>query len=182
MPRPHPWPAANRVGDALHAHCRALFPICRSITGPGLRATLRYVAERIPLAIARGAERHAGCWTGTCRGNGTPRSASIRRLNGETVVDFARHSLHLLQYSHAVDRVVPIEELQRHLHSLPEQPDLIPYRTAYYSETWGFCLPHRLREGLRDPSYQVRIDADLGAGRPVLWRMRAAGRAGGARC
>ncbi len=150
-------------GEALHAHCRALFPICRSITGPGLRATLDYVAERIPLAI-RAVPTGTPVLDWTVPREWTPRAAWIRRLNGETVVDYARHSLHLLQYSRAVDRAVPTEELQRHLHSLPEQPDLIPYRTAYYSETWGFCLPHRLREGLTDEAYRVHIDADLAEG------------------
>ncbi len=151
------------TGEALHAHCRALFPICRSITGPGLRATLGYVAERIPLSM-REVPSGTPALDWTVPREWTPRSASIRRMDGETVVDFARHSLHLLQYSQAVDRVVPVEELQRHLHSLPDRPDLIPYRTAYYSETWGFCVPHRLREGLRDSSYRVRIDADLAPG------------------
>jgi aminopeptidase-like protein len=151
------------TGEALHAHCRALFGICRSITGPGLRATLGYLAERIPMAI-REVPSGTPVLDWTVPQEWTPRGAWIRRLDGETVVDFSRHSLHLLQYSKAVDRVVSNEELQRHLHSLPEQPDLIPYRTAYYSETWGFCLPHRLRESLRDASYRVRIDADLAPG------------------
>jgi len=151
------------TGQALHAHCAALFPICRSITGPGLRATLSYIGERIPLALR---EVPSGTpvldWTVPLEW--TPRAAWIRRLDGETVVDFAQHNLHLLQYSHAMDAVVPLEELQRHLHSLPDQPDLIPYRTAYYGSTWGFCLPHRLRETLQDEAYRVRIDAELAPG------------------
>ena len=156
-------PSVGVTGDALHAHCRALFAVCRSITGPGVRATLGYIAERIPLAI-REVPSGTPVLDWAVPQEWTPRSAWIRRLDGETVVDFSRHSLHLLQYSKAVDRVVPVEELQRHLHSLPEQPDLIPYRTAYYNETWGFCLPHRLRESLRDPFYRVHIDADLAPG------------------
>lgn len=151
------------IGEALHAHCRALFPICRSITGPGLRTTLRYIADRIPLTLKE-------VPTGTpvldwvAPNEWTPRSGWIKRLNGETVVDFAWNSLHLLQYSHAVDRVLSLDELQKHLYSLPEQPELIPYRTAYYSNTWGFCLAHRVREQMRDEAYQVFIDADLAPG------------------
>lgn len=156
-------PSLGVTGDALHAHCRALFALCRSLTGPGIRATLGYIAERIPLAI-REVPSGTPVLDWAAPQEWTPRSAWIRRLDGETVVDFSRHSLHLLQYSKAVDRVVPVEELQRHLHSLPEQPDLIPYRTAYYGDTWGFCLPHRLRESLRDASYRVHIDADLAPG------------------
>jgi len=156
-------PPARVTGEALHAHCRALYSVCRSITGPGLRTTLGYVAERLPLAI-REVPSGTPVLDWTVPREWTPRSACISSLTGETVVDFARHSLHLLQYSKAVDRLVSNEELQRHLHSLPEQPDLIPYRTAYYSDTWGFCLPHRLRETMTDASYRVRIDADLAPG------------------
>ncbi|MBL6078887.1 DUF4910 domain-containing protein [Belnapia sp. T18] len=151
------------MGEALHAHCAVLFPICRSITGPGLRETLRYVGARIPLEIH---EVPSGTpvldWT--VPREWVPRSAWIRRLDGTTVVDFAEHNLHLLQYSHAMDAVVPLAELQRHLHSIPEQPELVPYRTAYYSDGWGFCLPHRLRESLGDEAYRVHIDAELKEG------------------
>lgn len=153
----------DAMGEALHGHCRALFAVCRSITGPGLRTTLGYIADRIPLTL-REVPSGTPVLDWAVPREWTPRRAWIRRLDGGTVVDFADHSLHLLQYSKAVDRVVPIEELQRHLHSLPDQPDLIPYRTAYYSETWGFCLPHRLRESLHDESYRVLIDADLAPG------------------
>jgi aminopeptidase-like protein len=70
----------------------------------------------------------------------TVRGASIRTLTGQEVVNFSNNNLHLVQYSRPVDRVIQVEELQKHLHSIPEQPDLVPYRTAYYSDTWGFCL------------------------------------------
>ena len=155
--------ASGVTGAALHAHCTALLPLCRSITGPGLRATLRYLAERIPLEICE-VPSGTRVFDWTIPLEWTPRAAWIRRLDGSTVVDFAEHNLHLLQYSHGLDRVGPLEELQRHLHSLPDQSDLIPYRTGYYAGTWGFCLPHRLRESLRDDAYRVRIDADLAPG------------------
>jgi aminopeptidase-like protein len=54
-----------------------------------------------------------------------------------------------------------LEELKRHLHTLPEQPELIPYRTSYYTENWGFCMPHRQLESLRDETYEVVIDSSL---------------------
>jgi aminopeptidase-like protein len=156
------WGAAAS-GEDLHAHCAALFPLCRSITGPGLRRTLGYVAARIPLEIH---EVPSGTqvldWT--VPREWVPRSAWIRRLDGSTVVDFTNHNLHLLQYSRAIDAVLPLAELQRHLHSIPDQPELIPYRTAYYSRGWGFCLPHRLRESLCDEAYRVHIDADFKQG------------------
>ena len=109
----------SRIGEALHAHCSALFPICRSITGEGLRRTLRYVADRLPLELR---EVPTGTrvlhWEIPREWN--PRAAWIRTLSGDTVADFAAHNLHLVQYSHAVpERTVPTDELRRHLHSLP---------------------------------------------------------------
>jgi aminopeptidase-like protein len=89
------------------------------------------------------------------------REAHISRLDGTRVVDFAAHNLHILQYSQAVDRVVPIGELRQHLHTLPETPDWIPYRTSYYRETWGFCLTQRQLETMTDPAYRVVIDTSL---------------------
>ena len=154
---------ADGIGQRLHAHAAALFPICRSITGEGLRSTLAYIGRHIPLTVT---EVPSGTevldWVVPLEWNS--RAAAIRRMTGEAVVDFADHSLHLLQYSQAVDRVVPLGELDQHLHSLPNQPDLIPYRTAYYAQTWGFCLPHRIRLAMTDPEYRVAIDADLAPG------------------
>jgi len=92
------------------------------------------------------------------------REAWIETLGGERVVDFARHALHLLNYSVPVDRVVPIEELRRHLHTLPDHPDWIPYRTSYYAENWGFCLTQRQADTLTEPAYRVRIDSSLAPG------------------
>ena len=149
--------------ETLFAHAAALYPICRSITGNGLRQTLRYVASHIPAELR---EVPSGTpvldWQVPLEWN--VNSATLETAEGETIVDFARHNLHLLQYSHPVDRIVPLEELQSHLHSLPDQPDLIPYRTAYYADTWGFCLPHRERLRLAEPAYRVRIDTTLSHG------------------
>jgi aminopeptidase-like protein len=156
-------PAHDGIGQRLMAHVEALFPLPRSITGPGLRATLDHIGAEIPLTrheVPTG-ERVLD-WE--VPREWTPRAAVLERLDGTRLLDFAENNLHLLGYSVPVDRVVPLEELQRHLHSLPGQPDLIPYRTSYYAEDWGFCLPHRLRGTLRDDAYRVRIDAGLSPG------------------
>jgi aminopeptidase-like protein len=159
MNAPCPTPPAAR----LMAHVEALFPLPRSITGPGLRATLDHIGREIPL---RRHEVPSGTavldWV--VPPEWTPRAAVLETLDGRPLVDFARHSLQLVGYSVPVDRVVPTPELQRHLHSLPAQPDLIPYRTSYYAAEWGFCLPHRLRETLTDAAYRVRIDTRLAPG------------------
>lgn len=152
-------------GRDLHAHVEALFPLLRSITGEGLRRTLRYVADHLPAPLElREVPSGTAVFDWEVPPEWTVRGAAIRTLAGEAVVDMARNNLHLVQYSRPVDRVVPRDELERHLHSLPDQPGLIPYRTAYYADTWGFCLSHRDRLALRDPEYRVRIDADLAPG------------------
>ena len=154
-------PAALQA--SLAAHAAELYPIPRCITGDGLRMTLRYLAAQMPLEIH---EVPTGTpvldWEVPREWN--VRGATLQTLDGRTIVDVADHALHLLQYSVPVDRVVEIAELQQHLYSLPEQPGLIPYRTAYYADSWGFCLAHRVRETLRENAYRVRIDTTLQAG------------------
>lgn len=151
------------VGRRLHDHVAALYPICRSITGDGLRRTLEDIARRIPLAIT---ELPSGApaldWTIPPEWN--VRGATLSTLSGRVVLDFAAHNLHLVNYSVPLDRVVPRAELEAHLHSLPEQPELIPYRTSYYREDWGFCLSHRQRLALDEDAYRVRIDTSLRPG------------------
>lgn len=137
---------------------RDLYPICRSITGDGLRATLRYISSLIPIDIH---EIPSGttAFDWTVPEEWRIRDAFIADLSGRRLVDFRRHSLHILQYSVPIDRIVPRDELARHVHTLPDQPDLIPYRTAYFADTWGFCLSHRQWESMRDPEYRVVVDS-----------------------
>ena len=153
----------DSVGERMHALARRLYPHCRSITGNGVRETLRILGADLPLKIE---EVPSGTkvldWEVPEEWN--IRAAYIDRENGERVVDFADHNLHILQYSVPIDRTVPIDELRRHLHSLPEAPDLIPYRTAYYAKTWGFCLRHHTLEGMGDAAYRVHIDSTLAPG------------------
>ncbi len=151
------------IGEKLHAHVAELFPICRSITGEGLRATLRYIGNQIPLRLT---EVPSGTpvldWE--VPPEWTLRAATVETRDGRRVIDAARHNLHIVQYSEPVDRVVTRQELDAHLHSLPEQPALIPYRTSYYARNWGFCLAHRERQALADGEYRVRIDSTLAPG------------------
>ena len=153
----------SRAAAELQTHIDALFPICRSITGQGLRQTLGYIADKIPLRI-----REVPTGTAVLDWEIPPewnvRHAAIYTLAGDRVVDFSQHNLHLVQYSEPVDRIVSREELDTHLHSLPNQPDLIPYRTAYYRRTWGFCLSHRDRLALTDDAYRVVIVSTLEPG------------------
>ncbi len=141
----------------------AMYPICRSITGNGVRRTLDLVETVIPL------QRHE-VPTGTPAFDWeVPREWNIRDAyvadeTGRRVVDFRAHSLHVVGYSIPVRRRMTLDELQPHLHSRPDRPDWIPYRTSYYKEDWGFCLRHRDRERLAPGAYEVVIDAELSPG------------------
>jgi aminopeptidase-like protein len=140
-----------------------LFPICRSITGEGLRQSLDRVGALIPLQtheVPTGTQ--AFDWTVPKEWN--IRDAYIKSPDGRRVVDFRENSLHVVNYSAPVNARLSLRELRPHLHSLPDRPDWIPYRTTYYAETWGFCLSHRRLESLSDAEYDVVIDASLSDG------------------
>lgn len=150
-------------GQAMMDLVRELFPICRSITGNGVRDSLAILQERIPLEIR---EVPTGTrvldWTVPKEWN--IQAAYIATPAGRRVVDFDDSNLHVLQYSRPLDRILPIEELQEHLHSLSDMPDWIPYRTAYYSDDWGFCLTQRQRDALTERQYRVVIASSLEEG------------------
>jgi aminopeptidase-like protein len=153
-------PLIDDVGTEILALAARIFPICRSITGNGVRETLREVGAHIPLAIH---EVPTGTpvldWTIPREWN--IRDAWIKNERGEKIVDFKRSNLHVMSYSVPVQQRMSLAELKKHIYSLPDQPDLIPYRTSYYAENWAFCMPHRQFEALRDESYEVSIDSSL---------------------
>ncbi|HEY0495127.1 MAG TPA: DUF4910 domain-containing protein [Kutzneria sp.] len=140
-----------------------LYPVCRSITGNGLRRTLEIIGEQLELAVS---EVPTGTqvldWNVPREWN--IRDAWVKDASGRKVIDFAEHNLHIVGYSTPVHAVMPLAELRERLHTLPEQPTLIPYRTSYYSETWGFCLRHDVLESLPDGDYEVFIDSTLDDG------------------
>lgn len=148
--------------DALEL-VRRLFPICRSLTGDGVRETFDVLEEHIPLVrreIASGTEVFD--WFVPDEWN--IREAHITAPDGTRVVDFQRLNLHVVGYSEPVRATMPLETLRERLHTLPDQPDLIPYRTSYYHRTWGFCLSHRQLEELEPGDYEVVIDSTLEPG------------------
>ena len=144
----------------MHMLLRRLFPICRSITGPGVRETLDVLREYVPLAIHE-IPTGTAAFDWEVPREWRVRGAYIEGPDGVRVVDFAENNLHLVGYSVPVDSVMSLTELQPYLHSLPELPDAIPYVTSYYQESWGFCLSHRIREALEEGPYRVRIDSEL---------------------
>jgi aminopeptidase-like protein len=153
----------ENMGGDLHRFAAELYPICRSITGDGLRATLRAIGERIPLRIFEVPSGTAVLdWMVPHEWN--IRDAYIKDAAGNRLVDFCKHNLHVLNYSTAVRRKMPLAELKQHLCTLPEHPDWIPYRTSYYQEKWGFCLTHNQLLALNDQEYEVCIDSSLAPG------------------
>ena len=148
------------VGADMYDFIADLYPICRSITGPGIRQTLQAVRERVPLKI-RSVPTGTPVFDWTVPKEWTIRDAYVKNPAGERVVDFREHSLHVVNYSVPVHRTMSRKELEPHLHTLPEQPDLIPYRTSYYNEAWGFCLSETQRQRLGDGPFEVCVDSEL---------------------
>jgi aminopeptidase-like protein len=148
------------LGREMHALVEELYPICRSITGEGLRATLRRLRPVAPLEIR---EVPTGTrvldWTIPKEWN--VRDAWVADGSGRRVIDFRASSLHVVNYSVPVRVRLPLSELKKRLHAIPEHPDWIPYRTSYYKEDWGFCLSQRALDGLRDGEYEAVVDSTL---------------------
>jgi aminopeptidase-like protein len=151
------------VGEELLELVAELYPICRSITGDGVRRTLELVGREIDLEVH---EVPSGTqvfdWTVPREWN--IRDAFVANAAGERVIDFRASNLHVMSYSVPVHATLPLHELKQHLFTLPEHPDWVPYRTSYYAERWGFCASQRLVDGLPDGDYEVCVDATLADG------------------
>lgn len=154
---------AGLVGREMHALASQLYPICRSITGDGLRQTLDAIARQIPLQqfeVPSGTEVFD--WTVPREWN--IRDAYIKDRSGRRVVDFRECNLHVVNYSTPVHRTMPLAELREHLFTVPGHPTWIPYRTSYYKDAWGFCLSQARLETMTDDEYEVMIDSSLSDG------------------
>jgi len=153
----------DRIGSEMHDFISELYPICRSITGNGVRATLRRIRTHIPLEI-REVPSGTKVFDWLIPNEWNIRDAYIKDSRGNKIIDFGRCNLHVLSYSTPVKRKIKLSELRKHLFSIPEKPDWIPYRTSYYSENWGFCMSHRQLESLTQEEYEVCIDSVLEPG------------------
>lgn len=153
----------DAVGRDAYDLMGRLFPLCRSLTGDGVRATFDLLEEEIPITRT---EIPSGTrvfdWIVPDEWN--IRDAYIATPDGTRVVDFRRSTLHVVSYSEPVRATLPLEELRERLHTLPDQPDVVPYRTSYYHRTWGFCLSHRQLLELSPGDYEVVIDSTLAPG------------------
>jgi aminopeptidase-like protein len=153
----------HAIGQDMVQLIGELYPICRSITGNGLRQSLSLLQQHIPLELS---EVPSGTkvfdWTIPKEWN--IRDAYVKNANGEKVIDFNNSNLHVLNYSIPIQRTMPLAELKEHIYTLPDKPDWIPYRTSYYKENWGFCASYRTLEKLEEGEYEAIIDTSLEPG------------------
>src|SRR5882724_5457754 len=148
------------IGEEIFAFVAEIYPICRSITGRGVRETLRAIGAHIKLEVHE-VPTGTAVFDWVIPREWNIREAYIRNERGEKVLDFAQSNLHVMGYSVPVQQRISLAQLKQHVYTLPDQPDLIPYRTSYYAEDWAFCMPHRLLESLLDETYEVFIDSSL---------------------
>jgi aminopeptidase-like protein len=152
------------VGLLMHQLASELWPITRSITGPGVRKTLEILKQEIPELCVQSIPSGTKCFDWTIPDEWSITDAFIEDKSGNRIVDFQNNNLHVVGYSIPVDEWLELEELQSHLHSLPDQPDAIPYVTSYYSRRWGFCMTETQRRSLRQARYHAVIRSELKPG------------------
>jgi aminopeptidase-like protein len=161
-------------GQIAHALIEHLYPLCRGITGNGVRRSLRLLRETIPPAL-RGVVSHTQVFDRTVPDKWNVRDAYIMNDAGECLVDFGKSNLHVLNHSIPINRMMSLAELRPHLFTIPEAPDWIPYRTSYYQTNWGFCLTQRQLDELEEGEYHVYIDCTLHPGHLTYGEFRIQG-------
>ncbi len=145
------------IGEKILSFARELYPINRSLTGSGVRETLSRIKLHLPDLRLLEAPSGIGASDWTIPDEWEISEAYLEDSDGQRIIDFSNHNLHVVGYSSPIDVTLSLDELQQHLHSIPEKPNAIPYVTSYYADRWGFCMTHRQREGLRDGNYRAVI-------------------------
>lgn len=164
FPQLEPPVPDEAVHAELYGWARTLFPICRSLTGNGVRETLGFVKSVLPALSISEIPSGTRCFDWEIPDEWNIREAYLIGPDGSRVVDFRNSNLHVVSYSEPVNTELSLQELQPHLYSSESQPDAIPYVTSYYKRRWGFCLPDRLRQSLKPGKYRAVIDATLSPG------------------
>lgn len=151
----------NDAGQFMYELAGRLFPICRSITGNGFRQSLEMIREIVPEIQVFEVPSGTAVYDWTVPKEWNIRGGWIRRLSGETIVDFKDCNLYVMGYSIPIHQIISREELLGHIYTQPEQPEWIPYVTSYYKERWGFCMSERQKQALTDAEYEICIDSTL---------------------
>ncbi len=150
----------DQTGHEMYRLIEDLYPICRSITGNGVRETLRKLQQIVPVEIHEvPSGKKVFDWTVPKEWN--INDAYVKNSKGDKIIDFKKSNLHVLNYSIPINKTISLDELKKHLFTIPEHPDWIPYRTSYYNENWGFCLSYNQFLKLKDGDYEVFIDSSL---------------------
>lgn len=149
------------VGQEMYDLCGRMFPICRSITGDGVRDTLSILRQVVPEIALHEVPTGTQVFDWTVPKEWRIRDAWVKNSKGEKIIDFKEHNLHVLGYSTPVDKKVSLAELKQYLYTQPDQPDAIPYVTSYYKERFGFCLTQEQYDSLPEDTYHMFIDSEL---------------------
>ena len=147
------------IGNKMYRWAKDLFPVCRSITGDGVRETLNYISENITPLTMHSISSGTKVFDWVIPNEWSINDAWVEDMQGNKIIKFSDNNLHVISYSDPVDKVVSREEMFDHLHTLPNQADAIPYVTSYYENIWGFCCSHNLKEKMKDDMYRVYIDS-----------------------
>jgi len=153
----------EKIGSEMYNLMTELYPICRSITGDGVRKTDKIIGKHIPLKIHE-VPTGTNVFDWVIPKEWNINDAYIIDPNGEKIIDFKKSNLHVMNYSVPIKAKMTLDELKPHLYTIPEKSDVIPYRISYYKENWGFCLSHNQFLNLKDGEYEVVIDSTLKEG------------------
>lgn len=151
----------NEEGRKIYDICKELFPICRSLTGDGVRETFRILGEYYDDIRITEVPSGTQVFDWTIPKEWNIRDAYIEDESGKKIIDFQKNNLHVMGYSVPVDKKMSLSELSEHIYTLPDQPELIPYMTSYYKERWGFAMTDVQKKSLKDGMYHAVIDSDL---------------------
>lgn len=151
----------KKIGKKIYGLCENLFYINRSLTGNGVRKTLEYLKKELPNLTIHEVPSGTKCFDWEIPKEWNIKDAYIKNEAGKKIIDFNESNIHVVGYSSPIHKTLDLDELDKHLYTLPELPEAIPYITSYYKETWGFCMSHKQRQGLTKGKYKVHIDSSL---------------------